>query len=368
MTKMQVKRVKRKYYKKNRKDLLKKQKKFRDRWGPKARRPGGVTREKRKKRATMDICGVIERVAGLRYSADEFPLPMRKLGNWGPLMPILGLGGQSVFELGTMKESEKVFDAAYEAGVRYIDTAHDYGESQERLGKLIAGIDDLFIATKIGQRDYDGFMRELDENIERLGRNPDMVQIHAINPHEEKTILQNGGTLEVANEAKLDDGFSYLGLTSHAAPQTMTNIVKFGDGIDSALVAISAADTRFLDAFIPEAREKGVAIIGMKVFGRMRLVQPGGPGVTTAEEALRFVWSCPVDVAIVGFSFPAEVKDCARIAEDFVPMDLPTMRDLVDGTALYSEDVMFYRDGLEKWDDVPGLRPSMNWYYGMVTE
>jgi len=312
----------------------------------------------------MDTGRIADSVSGISLCSQS-GIPIRNLGKSGPFVPMLGLGGQSIFELGTTKDAESVFDTAYESGIRYIDTAHDYGDSQERFGKLIAGIDDLFISTKIGKRDYDGFMRELDENIELLGRKPDTVQIHAISSYEEKTILENGGTLEIANEARSTGAFDYVGVTSHSSPQTLANIVKFGDGIDSALVTVSAGDTRFLSRFIPIALSRGVALIAMKTMGRMRLIRPGGPGVRTAKEALDFAFSCPIDVAVVGFTFPEEVKECVEIVKSFEPMMMGSMRQLIEGTQMYCDEVMFYRDNMNKWGDVPQLRPSLDWYYGM---
>jgi aryl-alcohol dehydrogenase-like predicted oxidoreductase len=305
---------------------------------------------------------IADDISGLSYTENS-DIPPRRLGKHGPLVPMLGLGGQGVFQYGTMKQSEDVFDAAMDAGIRYIDTAHDYGESQERLGKLMKGIDfNLFVATKIGKRERDDFLRELDENLERLGRVPDLLQVHAIHKGEVEPGIN---AVELANEAKSNGKCKYVGITGHSDSQTMENILRMSDGIDCALVSLSPADIRFIEEFIPVARQRGLGIVAMKIMSRGMLVRPSGPGVRTSEEALRFALSNNVDVGIVGFSFSEEVEELANIAKEFTPMRASEMTDLVNGTAIYADEVTFYRPGVEAWDEqVERLRPSPDWFFG----
>jgi len=313
-------------------------------------------------------------VAGMNY-LDDTMLPARQLGEGGPMIPMLGLGAQSSIEEGTEEQGFAVFRAALDAGVRYIDTAHAYGDSQRRLGmwmRAVKPLPDLFLATKVDKRDRDDFFRQLDENIELLGRTPDLLQVHAVQEEEEQVILAHNGPLAAANEAREKGLCHYVGITGHDDPQTMANIIRFGDGIDTALVAVSAADTRFVREFIPVARSRGVGIIGMKVMGRGRLIRPGGPGVQCAGQAIRFTLSNPVDVAIVGFSYPEEVYEVAAVAQGFVPMTRAEMNDIEHGTAMYADDVMFYRNELQDWKKTTGMRPSLDYFvegasYGRIS-
>ena len=308
---------------------------------------------------------IAAKVSGSAYCGDS-PLVCRKLGSRGPMVPVLGLGGQNIFSLGTYDEARDVFQAAMDAGVRYVDTAHDYQKSQERLGRIFKETDNLpefFLATKSVQRERDGFLRELDENIELLGRAPDLLHVHAVAKGESQQIVKRGGALEAAIEARNRGLCKFVGITSHDDPQTCMEILSRTDQIDIVMVAISVADTRFLDGLVPMCRQRGVGVVAMKVMARGELIRPGGPGVQTAAQAIRFPLSqSGVAVAIAGFSFPQEVDELAESCRDFIPLSGAEQRDLVDGTALYSQDAWFYRGDIADWDGVQEVRPSPDWY------
>jgi hypothetical protein len=71
-----------------------------------------------------------------------------------------------------------------ELGIRYLDTAYSYGngKSEERVGRAIAGRrKNLWIATKIPDRTYDGFMRTIEGSLKRVGTDHfDLVHIHSL--------------------------------------------------------------------------------------------------------------------------------------------------------------------------------------------
>ena len=59
-------------------------------------------------------------------------------------------------------------------------------------------------------------------------------------------------------------------------------------------------------------------------------------GICTIEETLGYVWSLPVNVAVVGMETPALVRHNARLARDFEPMspaDLQALRDRIEPAA-----------------------------------
>ncbi len=85
---------------------------------------------------------------------------------------------------------------------------------------------------------------------------------------------------------------------------------------DSALVALSALDHHiysFAHEFVPLALEKGMAIIGMKVFALGKL----GPWY---EQALRYTLSLPISTSIVGMETMEQLEKNLAIAESFQPM------------------------------------------------
>jgi len=311
----------------------------------------------------MDCARIAKKLCGQVY-ADTSDLDVRQLGSRGPAVPIFCLGGQAAIENGTEAQARSVFKAAIDAGVRYIDTANIYGPSQERLGKFFVDVDeDLFVATKSAERTKSNFLMEIETSVEVLGRIPDVAHIHSVTKGEASQIVQPGGALEGALQAKAEGLCHHIGLTSHDSPDDMCQIIRRCDDIDIVMVALNPADTRFAEELIPLCNERGIGVVAMKVMARGLLVRPTGPGVKTASEAMRFALSCPgVDAAVVGISYPEEVKELAEVCEDFEPMEWPEARDLVQGTAPYAQELMFYRSEIRDWETPPDMRPSPDWY------
>jgi aryl-alcohol dehydrogenase-like predicted oxidoreductase len=82
-------------------------------------------------------------------------LPRNTLGRTGLEVTQLGYGAMSL-DSGrltpvTDEQADAVLNAALDAGINFIDTAPDYGASEERIGRFIANRrDECFIATKVG--------------------------------------------------------------------------------------------------------------------------------------------------------------------------------------------------------------------------
>lgn len=141
-------------------------------------------------------------------------------------LPELGRIGLGCAPLGNLfasvdeDEATAVVDAAWDAGLRYFDTAPLYGHglSEQRLGRTLAGRprDDFVISSKVGRLlrpastpietifavpdvpgalepvfDFsaDGVRRSLDESLERLGLDRvDIVYVHDPDDHQDEAI------------------------------------------------------------------------------------------------------------------------------------------------------------------------------------
>lgn len=118
-----------------------------------------------------------------------------------------GLGG--LFHPVSEEEADALLDTAYEAGIRYFDTAPHYGNgmSEHRLGDFLRGRKDWLLSTKVGRIlspdpappavvngfhnalplrqhfdfSYDGIMRSVEASYNRLGLNRiDILYVHDI--------------------------------------------------------------------------------------------------------------------------------------------------------------------------------------------
>ena len=148
---------------------------------------------------------------------DPAALTRRPVGQTGLTVTSLGFGGLQVGDYwATMSETEaaRTIHHAYEAGIRYFDTAPQYGSglSEHRLGSVLRTVprDSFVLSTKAGRylvplddaaaRDptrrglpfrkvydmsYDATMRGFEQSLHRLGLHRiDLVFIHDLDPYQ----------------------------------------------------------------------------------------------------------------------------------------------------------------------------------------
>lgn len=112
----------------------------------------------------------------------------RVLGRTGLKVSELGLGGLFVSKVGgDFKQADQAIHRALDLGVNYIDTAPNYADSEEVLGRALADASQPFIlSTKLGGRpqpfepqNKDGLLRSVEESLKLLKRERiDILMIH----------------------------------------------------------------------------------------------------------------------------------------------------------------------------------------------
>jgi D-threo-aldose 1-dehydrogenase len=120
----------------------------------------------------------------------------RPIGRTGVQVTLMGVGCGSLATGGNQQETAAMLDAAWEAGLRYFDTAPLYRDSERMLGEALAGRrrEDFVLSTKVGrfpgpagERRFD-FSREaiegsLEHSLKRLGVGyVDLVALHDPTP------------------------------------------------------------------------------------------------------------------------------------------------------------------------------------------
>ncbi|MFP3391421.1 aldo/keto reductase [Brevibacillus sp. SIMBA_040] len=246
----------------------------------------------------------------------------RSFGRDPHQVSILGFGAQRIVDEHDCTEDKAVaiIRRAVEAGVNYFDTAPSYsdGQSETRVGLGLKGLrDKVWIATKTGGRTRDLALKDLEGSLKRL--QTDYVnewRMHNImQPHDLEAIFAKGGALEALLEAKEQGLIKKISISGHTDPRLLAEAIRRYP-FDSALVALSALDHfiySFAHDFVPQAVEKGVAVIGMKVMGLGKLAP-------WTEQALRYTWSLPVTTSILGVSKMEELEADLDAANAFVPM------------------------------------------------
>ncbi|HSL86019.1 MAG TPA: aldo/keto reductase, partial [Bacteroidales bacterium] len=266
------------------------------------------------------------------YSA----MPTHSFGKTGYKVGVLSLGGQATIEIkGREEESEKIINRAIDLGINYIDTAASYGQgvSQLNIGRVMkTRRSEVWLSTKTHDRSYDGSMRLLEESLKNLQTDHlDLWQLHNVQRQDQvDQIFAANGAIKALEKAKAEGIVRYLGITGHFEPLVLLEAIKRYP-FDAILLAVNAADVHYLsfkNYLLPETQAKGIAIIGMKVTTRSRILsswappppeeqadarlRTSKPGTISIREALTYNMSLPVSTTIIGVDNVAQIEENVR--------------------------------------------------------
>lgn len=267
----------------------------------------------------------------------------RALGSTGVQCSILGLGGESALYQRS-DSAVRIIVRALELGVNYFDTAPLYQDSELNYGAVTPyARDRMFLATKIDQRDRDGAWRQFESSLRRLRTGyVDLLQIHHLDSHAEvDAVLRPDGAAAMAEEARAQGLVRFVGISGHSDPDVLLRALQ-GHRFDTILLAMNPADVHrlsFQERLLPYADRAGVGIVAMKVFARGEVF----PALASAEDALGYVWSLPVDLAIVGIENVAQLERNVQVASTFHPMPPTQMMALEAAVASDEERINYYR-------------------------
>ncbi len=249
----------------------------------------------------------------------------RPFGKTGESFPILSFGAQRVVDDEGCNEDQalEILNTALDRGIRYFDTAWVYsaGQSEERVGMVAKHRrDEMWIATKTTDNTRDGARRQLEESLTRL--QTDHVnewRLHNVWGFERlDPMTGKGGALEAMVQAREEGLVRFISLSGHTDPQVQIEALRRFP-FDTTLVAVSVLDHfiySFAEEFLPVATQKGVGVIGMKIFGYKKLAH-------VADRALRYALALPLTTVIAGCSTMAELEADLAVAESFTPMTGP---------------------------------------------
>ncbi|MGC8792297.1 MAG: aldo/keto reductase [Bryobacteraceae bacterium] len=162
-------------------------------------------------------------------------LPTRPLGKIGFQASIVGLGAQRIADQ-PMEQAvvDRLIGEALDNGVNYIDTARGYGDSEDKLGRALAGNrHKVFLVTKTRSATRDAAMRDLEESLRRLRTDcVDCVHIHNIARDDRfsdlEAALSEKGVLGALLEAKKKGMTRRIGCTAHLRPGRVLPVFATG--------------------------------------------------------------------------------------------------------------------------------------------
>lgn len=246
----------------------------------------------------------------------------RPFGRTGESFSILSFGGQRIVDEHDCTEEDaiEIVNTAIDRGIRYFDTAWIYsqGQAETRLGKVVKHRrSEMWIATKTWDTTRDGARRQLETSLARLQTDHvDEWRFHNVDDYARlDAFIGKGGALEAALRARDEGLVRHISISCHSDPQILVEALnRFA--FDSALFAASALDhfmLSFAEEFLPVARARGIATVGMKVLGLGSLTHE-------VERSLRYAFGLPLSTVIVGMESMAQLEQNLAIAESFVPL------------------------------------------------
>lgn len=224
---------------------------------------------------------------------------------------VLGMGCAQLGNLGSVltdEEAEASVHAAWDAGIRYFDTAPHYGLglSERRLGRALAAYprDEYVLSTKVGRllvpspetahlRDManlfdvpsdvrrvydlsrDGVLRSLEASLDRLGVDRvDVVYMHDPDDHFDAARSTGAQTLSALRDEGVigayGAGMNQAGMLADLIEQTDADIVMCAGRLT---LLEQAASLRMLRL----ARERGVAVVAAAVYNSGLLARDSVP-------------------------------------------------------------------------------------------
>ena len=248
-------------------------------------------------------------------------------------------GGRAVTE----GQAEAILNAVLDSGINFLDTANDYGRSEEFIGKYLSRRrEEFYVATKCGctvvRKDEntddtphvwtrENLFRGLHESLARMRTDyVDVMQLH--NPSVEQA--EQGDLAAVLQEMKQQGKVRWIGCSS-----THPHIESYIESgvFDVFQIPYSALERHHEDAITQAARAgAGTIIRGGVARGEPGVGLGDGDRWTAFEEAgldelraegesrtaflLRFTLSHPdMDTTIVGTLIPEHLRENVRIAE-----------------------------------------------------
>lgn len=258
-------------------------------------------------------------------------IPRRILGKTGRLTSLVGFGGGSRYMLQEdLATAERMIHRAVELGVNYFDTAYIYQmkgvrESYRRYGKFLVPHyrDQVFLTSKLVDRDAEGAKRHLDETLKELGTDHlDLLHFHDLRRQEEvDRILAGDGALKVYRQWKEQGVIRAIGVTGHASADVLIDAIQRIEP-DCIMCPQNPAHSGQYGGsdfarVIPVALQRGMGMLAMKTTAQNGLIGKAG---VTAEQLVRYTLNLPIATAVIGMPSLEVLESCASIARGLAPM------------------------------------------------
>lgn len=274
-------------------------------------------------------------------------IPKRMLGKTGIEATVLGLGGEGVLRtFGYDKVAYDLINRAIDLGINYFESARAYSGSESYYGlALRERRGDIFLTSKSHARDKAGALAQLKQTLSNMKTDHlDLWQIHDVRTRDDiEQIFGPNGALEAFVQARREGLTRFIGVTGHHDPAILRRCIETFN-FDTALLPVNPAEPSyqsFLGNVVPAANDKGMGIIGMKVYFRGFAAKL--PWFSTMEPFLRFALSQPIATVVIGCDSLEQLQENIEFATRFSPMSSEQKQDFISLVAPFARALMYYK-------------------------
>jgi aryl-alcohol dehydrogenase-like predicted oxidoreductase len=274
-------------------------------------------------------------------------IPKQQLGRTGVKVTVLGLGGEGILRsYGYDREAYDLINRALDLGITYCESARAYDGSESYYGKALRERRrEIFLAGKSHARDKRGALAHLHETLRNMQTDHlDLWQVHDVRTGDDiEQIFGPNGAIEAFVEARAKGLVRFIGVTGHHDPAVIRDCIE-RFSFDTVLIPVNPAEPThrsFIGEVIPPAHERGMGIVGMKVY--LRGFAARIPGHVDMEPFLRFALSQKVSTVVIGCDDLRQLEENVGFAASFQPMTPEEQDDLVRRVAPYARQLMHYK-------------------------
>lgn len=296
----------------------------------------------------LPSCSILHPTQKPGYSYDSKNLPTVMFGSTGVPVPriLCGLGSRFC-HMDNDEQAQQMLHYALDHGLYYFDTAWAYDNtiglppgkqkslrhiiSEERMGPVVkARRKEIFLSTKVTSRDPDEAMRQIETSLNRLQTDHlDQLMIHDVTTMDDvEKLSEKGNLIDILHRLR-DEGLTrFIGFSGHTDAAAMTAMVDRGD-FNTMLIAMNHWNAtnnpqKRQEMAIPRAKEKGMAVILMKVIRPRETVTGLDPG-----DLIKYALSLKgPDVIVVGLDSIEVIDSNLEILRNFEPMDEVRMKEM----------------------------------------
>lgn len=190
----------------------------------------------------------------------------RRLGRTNLKVSAIGFGDIKIPQV-PMEQAVSAINRALDLGINFIDTGRVYGDSETKIGKVMAKRrEECILCSKTVENEAPGAMKSIETSLKELQTDKiDIYCAHGINLiRRYERIMMRGGALDALKKAKAQGKIDFIGFSSHWNLEMIKALIR-SDEFDMMIVPYNIIDVEMMgEEVIPLARKRDMGVVTMK--------------------------------------------------------------------------------------------------------